>query len=283
MARGYWLAIAPEYEEQRDGSERRFTGRDFDLLAAAAAASDRAGFERARRAVEADFEGFTAAPLTPDEQVNRASQLTRFLDLVPKEYDKGTADGHVTIPFEIQEAVAFMDGVETAFADLEPALLERDPTAVETIEAAYTELREDVDNAQQSVSVAPQEELDDARERAADAFQRIAPEEWTEPSDEADYELVDISLDQLEAAAGAGQYRQAEQARLAAYGFFEFGPELKLRAFDPQLALEIEGLIWYGANGEAGLAEPRRRQRSGARDPRHPPRPRRKARRRAEP
>jgi high-affinity iron transporter len=254
IARGYWLAIAPEYEEQRGGAERRVTERDFDLLAAAAAASDRAGFERARRAVEADFEGFTAAPLTPDEQVNRASQLTRFLDLVPKEYDKGTADGHVTIPFEIQEAVAFMDGVETAFADLEPVLLERNPAAVETIEVAYAELREDVDNAQQSVSVAPQEELDEARDSAADTFERIAPEEWTEPSDEADYELVDISLDQLEAAAGAGQYQSAEQARLAAYGFFEFGPELKLRAFDPQLALEIEGLIWYGANGDAGLA-----------------------------
>ena len=54
--------------------------------------------------------------------------------------------------------------------------------------------------------------------------------------------------------SGAGRYQEAEQARLAAYGFFEFGPELKLRAFDTQLALEIEGLIWYGANGDAGLA-----------------------------
>ena len=158
----------------------------------------------------------------------------------------------MTIPFEIQEAVAFMDGVEAAFSDLEPVLLDRDPAAVEEIKAAFAELREDVDNAQQSISVAPQEELDAARDRAAETLERIAPREWTEPSDEADYELVDISLDQLEAAAGAGQYEAAEQARLAAYGFFEFGPELKLRAFDPQLALEIEGLIWYGANGDAG-------------------------------
>jgi len=254
IVHGYWAAIAPEYAEQRNEAERRSTERDFQLLATAGATTDRKGFEAARERVEADLEGFTAAPLTPDEQVNRASQLTRFLDLVPKEYDKGTADGRVTIPFEIQEAVAFMDGVEAAFSDLEPVLLDRDPAAVETIEAAYAELRSDVDNAQQSVSVAPQEELDEAGDRAADTFERVAPQEWTEPSDEADYELVDISLDQLEAAAGAGQYQQAEQARLAAYGFFEFGPELKLRAFDPQLALEIEGLIWYGAADQAGLA-----------------------------
>jgi high-affinity iron transporter len=254
IVRGYWLAIAPEYAKQRNGAERRATARDFELLAAAGAASDRTGFEVARKRVEADLEGFTAAPLTSDEQVNRASQLIRFLDLVPKEYDKGTADGRVTIPFEIQEAVAFMDGVEAAFSDLEPVLLDRDPAAVETMEAALAELRSDVDDAQQSVSVAPQEELDEARDRAAETLDRVAPQEWTEPSDEADYELVGISLDQLEAAAGAGQYQQAEQARLAAYGFFEFGPELKLRAFDPQLALEIEGFVWYGAAGQAGLA-----------------------------
>jgi high-affinity iron transporter len=254
IVRGYWLAIAPEYEEQHSEAESRATGRDFERLAAAGAAAERDGFEAARRRVEADLEGFTAAPLTPEEQVNRASQLIRFLDLVPKEYDKGTAEGRVTVPFEIQEAVAFMDGVEAAFSDLEPVLLERNPEAVEAITAAFAELREDVDNAQQSISVADQEELDAARDRATETLERIAPEEWTEPSDEADYELVAISLDQLEAAAGAGRYQEAEQARLAAYGFFEFGPELKLRAFDPQLALEIEGLIWYGANGESGLA-----------------------------
>jgi len=254
IAQGYWLAIAAEYRKQRGAAETRATARDFASLAAAGAASDRASFETARKRVEADLEGFTAAPLTPDEQVNRASQLTRFLDLVPKEYDKGTSDGRVTIPFEVQEGVAFMDGVEAAFSDLEPVLLDRDPATVERIKADYTELREDVDNAQQNVSVAPQEDLDAARDRAAESFERIAPQEWTEPSDEADYELVDISLDQLEAAAGAGRYQEAEQARLAAYGFFEFGPELKLRAFDPQLALEIEGLIWYGANGDSGLA-----------------------------
>jgi high-affinity iron transporter len=252
--RGYWLAIAAEYGEQRGEDERRQTSRDFELLAGAAASGDRGAYEAARERVEADLEGFTAAPLTPDEQVNRASQLTRFVDLVPKEYDKGTADGRVTIPFEVQEGVAFMDGVEAAFSDLEPVLLERDPEAVEQIKADFALLREDVDNAQQGISVAPQEELDAARDRASETFDRIAPEKWTEPSDEADYELVDISLDQLEAAAGAGQYQQAEQARLAAYGFFEFGPELKLRAFDTQMALEIEGLIWYGAGGDAGLA-----------------------------
>jgi high-affinity iron transporter len=251
---GYWQAIAPEYAEQRGTAERGAADRDFARLAAAGAGSDAAAFEAARTRVEADLEGFTAAPLTPDEQVNRASQLSRFIDLVPKEYDKGTSDGRVTVAFEVQEAVAFMDGVEAAFSDLEPVLLDRDAEAVERIKADFESMREDVDAAQQGKAVAPQEELDATADRALEEFEQISPDEWSEGGDEADYELVAISLDQLEAAAGAGRYQEAEQARLAAYGFFEFGPELKLRAFDTQLALEVEGLIWYGAAGDKGLA-----------------------------
>jgi high-affinity iron transporter len=253
-AHGYWLAIAPEYREQRGGAEQAATNRDFQRLAAAGESTDVGAFAAARKRVEADLEGFTAAPLTPEEQVNRASQLERFEELVPKEFDKGTSDGRVTVPFEVQEAVAFMDGVEAAFSDLEPFLLEIDPAAVKRIRAAHEEMRADVDNAQQGKSVADQEDLEAVQERSRAEVERIQPQVWTEGGDEADYELVDISLDQLESAVSAGQYQSAEQARLAAYGFFEFGPELKLRAFDTQLALEIEGLIWYGAAGDRGLA-----------------------------
>ena len=65
----------------------------------------------------------------------------------------------------VQEAVAFMDGVEAAFSDLESELLKRDPEAVARIEATFAGLRTDVDNAQQGRAVAPQEELDAAQSR----------------------------------------------------------------------------------------------------------------------
>ena len=46
----------------------------------------------ARHATDAldALDGFTAAPFTPEEQSRRAHQLTRFLDLIPVEYDRGT-------------------------------------------------------------------------------------------------------------------------------------------------------------------------------------------------
>jgi high-affinity iron transporter len=59
----------------------------------------------------------------------------------------------------------------------------------------------------------------------------------------------------MQAAVSAGEPEQAEQARLSADGFFEFGPEPLLRALDPHLVSEIEGLVWYGAQGQDGLGE----------------------------
>ena len=59
----------------------------------------------------------------------------------------------------------------------------------------------------------------------------------------------------MEAAINAGEREQAEGARLSAYAFFEFGPERLLRGLDPQLTTEIEGYVWYGAEGKSGLAE----------------------------
>ena len=89
----------------------------------------------------------------------------------------------------------------------------------------------------------------------------------------------------MEAAVGAGQYRQAEQARLEAYAFFEFGPERRLRSFDPGLALDIEGLIWFGTAGQRRASPSRspsarrgaRSARRGSRSTRSSPTPPRRS------
>ena len=101
----------------------------------------------------------------------------------------------------------------------------------------------------------PAEEVEALTDRIEDALAAAMPKAWQEPTDESDYDLIALTLDRMEAAVGAGQYRQAEQARLEAYAFFEFGPERRLKSFDPGLALDIEGLIWFGALGQDGLAK----------------------------
>ena len=83
----------------------------------------------------------------------------------------------------------------------------------------------------------------------------LYPDAWEEQSDEGDFDLIQISLDRLEQQVAAGRYRQAEQTRVELYAIFEFGPERRLQAFDPALAAEVEGLIWFGALDRPGLAE----------------------------
>jgi high-affinity iron transporter len=255
LAAGYWPILAPEYERQRGRAERERLERTFASLARTAAAGDGQAFEAVRERALGALDGFTAAPFTPEEQARRAQQLIRFLDLIPIEYDDGTEDDRVTIPFEIQEGVAFLEGAESALNDLESTLLERDPQAVDAIEAAFERLDGYLTEANEGGSVAPLEDVEAAHDEASDALDASFPDEWKESSTEADFDLVDISLDQMQAAAGAGEKQQAEQARLSAYGFFEFGPEPLLRALDPQLVAEIEGLVWYGARGKQGLGE----------------------------
>ena len=102
--------------------------------------------------------------------------------------------------------------------------------------------------------VRPADDVEALTKRIQDDLAATMPEQWQEPNDESDYDLIALTLDRLEAAVGAQQYQQAEQARLEAYAFFEFGPERRLKSFDPGLATDVEGLVWFGAVGKPGLA-----------------------------
>jgi high-affinity iron transporter len=224
-------------------------------VGSAGVSGDRADFDAALRDARDVMDGFTAAPFTPAEQARRAQQLVRFLDLVPVEYRDGTDDGKVTIPFEIQEAIAFRDGAEAAFGDLESELERRDAQATVAAERALERLEVYVEDAGGGRTVVDEDEVEAAYEQAAELLDGLFPDEWKEADSQADFDLIDLTLDRMEAAAAAGEWKQAEQARLEAYAFFEFGPELSLRSLAPDVVARVEGLVWFGADGEEGLAQ----------------------------
>jgi high-affinity iron transporter len=255
IAAGYFEILAEEYEEQRGGPAVQDALAAFGRLRETGEAGDRAAFDAALEEARADLDGFTAAPFTQAEQARRAQQLVRFLDLVPIEYRDGTDDGRVTIPFEIQEAIAFRDGAEAAFGDLEAALERRDAPAAGTAERALDRLEVYVEDAGSGRRVVDEDEVEAAHERAAELLDGLFPDEWKEADSQADFDLIDLTLDRMEAAAAAGEWKQAEQARLEAYAFFEFGPELSLRSLAPDVVARVEGLVWFGADGEGGLAQ----------------------------
>ena len=94
---------------------------------------------------------------------------------MPIEYDDGTEDGWVTIPFELQEAVAFMDGASDALGDLEGALDEVDPAAVDEVDALFAQLRAYAAEAHESGEVAPLEDVEAAHAEASEILERIFP------------------------------------------------------------------------------------------------------------
>ena len=87
---------------------------------------------------------------------------------------------------------------------------------------------------------------------ALDLAGRIFPEEWQDAGAAADFDVIRTSLDRVVGAIRAGEYGEAEQARLEAYAFFEFGPEQRLRGLAPDLFVRSEGLFWYGPVASPG-------------------------------
>jgi high-affinity iron transporter len=217
---------------------------------------DDAAVEAARADLGERLAGFTAAPFTAEEQARRANQLLKFVSLIPVEYDHGVEGDRVTAGFEIQEGLAFSTAAEAAFADLSGTLTRIDARATADVASRLRALDAVLRGAQESPEGVPEvDAVKSQGEALGERLKTLFPDAWEEQSDEGDFDLVQISLDRLEQQVAAGRHRQAEQTRVELYAIFEFGPERRLQAFDPALAADIEGLIWFGALDHRGLAE----------------------------
>lgn len=254
QAEGYWQILRPRYLKDLGPERLKSADAAFDQYSAAVESGSAGATKRAKAKIDKAFDGFVAAPFTAKEEARRAQQLFRFLELVPFEYEQGVEDGRVTADFEIQEAVGFRNGAEQAFGDLKGKLDRRDPERTAKVAVALEELRVILNNVQQGGKIETEAKVEQITNNAIAELKAEAPPAWSEKTDESDFDLINLTLDRMDAAINQGQWAAAEQARLETYAFLEFGPELKLNAFDPHLSLELEGLIWYGAQGEKGLA-----------------------------
>jgi high-affinity iron transporter len=252
---GAWPMLSHRLSVERGDAARAAADTSFAALRDAALADDDAGVERARGEVARALGSFTAAPLTAEEQARRANQLTKFVSLVAVEYDHAVEDTRVTKSFEIQEGLAFSKAGAAALADLQGALTRIDAPATADVGRRLAELDGILRAAQEQPAKVP---TVDAVEKKAEKLDKVLagiyPDAWEEQSTQGDFDLIQISLDRLEQQVAAGQYRQAEQTRIETYAILEFGPERRLNAFDPHLAADLEGLIWFGAKGHEGLA-----------------------------
>jgi high-affinity iron transporter len=263
LARGYAAIVGASYRSQRGEAAATELERALGRLEQAAAGGTTASVQAAVDDVHRLLEGFRAAPLQPAEQARRAGQLDRFLRLVPIEYDRGVEGTRVTLAFEIQEAISFRNAVAVALADISPELLARNPVATRELTAIVDELGRTLDAAGAG-GAAPAETVRARADRALELIDDLYPDSWKEAASGADFDVIAASIERLAAAAKAGSWSRAEQARLEAYGIFELGPEQRLRGIAPSSFQRIEGLFWYGSDGEAGLVQLVKRKDAGA-------------------
>jgi len=253
-AQGYWAIIADAFETQRDAEQRAEADATFAGLVDAARSGDSAAFDQSIAAASTIVAGFRAAPMSESETANRAHQLLLYLGLVAVEYGRGVRGTEVSIDIEIIEAQAFLDAARAAFADLRPALAEIDPVMTEAIATDLATLDEQIRSAGRHEHVAPAGEIKDAVASLESRLDGLYPDAWAEVDGGADFEVIAAILDQMEAAVAAGQYQQAESARIQAYAIYETGPEKHLLGFAPNVALRAEALFWQGNSTTRGLA-----------------------------
>ena len=151
--------------------------------------------------------------------------------------------------------MTFRDGAASAFHDVEPTLMALDGPATRRLGTTLDALGSALADASRGTAVAAPGDVEAATESALSLVGALYPSAWKEAAKTADFDVISATLDRLEAAAATGDWKQAESARLEAYGVFELGPEQRLRGLAPALFQEVEGYFWYGAGGHDGLVQ----------------------------
>lgn len=253
LAQGYFAILARAYAEQRGQPAADQASAAFAALTQAAAQGDTV--VDLLPDVNASLEGFRAAPLSTEERNRRASQIARYLPLVPIEYGRGVSGNRVTLDLEIREAITFAEGAASAFADLKDLLAELNPSQTAQLSDKLLALRQTLAATAAREQVATAAQIDAQVNEIIAAANALIPAEWKTHSSAADFDMVRAALDQMEQAVRSGEYQLAESARLDAYATLESGPEARLTAFAPQFVPIVEGLFWQGYEETPGLAQ----------------------------
>ncbi len=260
LAAGYFAILTPAFAKAKGEVAAEETAALFAKLLAAARNGE--SIQAFTPLVEKALENFQAAPLTPAEQARRAAQMVRFLALVPVEYRRGVRNGEVTVDLEIREAITFLEGAQAAFNDLSADLAALNADLTMQARKGFEHLHAQLTAAAMRQAVAEPDAIQQAVDRLDADLRTLLPPAWQKQDSQADFDMIQAALDQMERAVAAGDYRAAASAHLDAYALLESGPEARLIAFAPQYIIPLEDLFWYGQGEHPGLAHLLERQAS---------------------
>lgn len=206
-------------------------------------------------ALQQQLADFKAAPLSEKELARRTSQVLRFLSLVPVEYGRGVKNDAgkaiVTQQVEINEARAFQEAAAMAWSDIAPLLPQQQQAS--QITSQFNALSSHLSNEHIATKPLLPQEIRQRTDQLLAELTAAVPAEWQKSDASADLDVVRSQLAAVVSAASAAEWQAAEAARIDAYSLLESGTEARIAVFNPELKLELEGLIWHGSSPK-GLA-----------------------------
>lgn len=196
--------------------------------------------------LETSLATYSPTSLSPEDRERRVRLLSRFVGLVPVEYEKGVRDGQVTIPFEYFEAGLFRDRAEMLFGDLGSDLAARSPQSFERLASILAEMKMII------ASKGDEERVWSLAEEAKQAISDVY-DVSTEGGYKLSLSMLPDLFDEILLVAQAGDWEEAELKRLEAYALFDPDIEQRLMPRAPALALKMEAGFWEGSAFEPGF------------------------------
>jgi high-affinity iron transporter len=245
-ASGYWAVLEPILSERLGARSAAAGDRSFIGLDA----SSRLGVTAASMTAAGLLGAFTAAPATASEQEQRIPELVNAMRFTVARLcqPNGASASSPTLPGTAAGPpviIRLINDLRPSLAPGQAALLTRSQRALEALPGSAGMSGEDLPGAS---SAGPSATVAGDCETAVMGISTVFSAAWRQNSDNADFVTIDHLLSQVQSEARSGAWSQAEGAAQRAYAVFDLTPELRLRAIDPGLALEIEGLFWNGSD-----------------------------------
>ena len=242
------------YRQERGAAGAARGARRVRRAAAAARAPGR-GLHRGAPARRRRCRASPPRPFGPARRRGCAQQLLRFLALVPVEYGRGVSDGRVTKDFEIQEAVTFRDGA--AGGVRRPAERDRQARRGRAPLAAARPGRAEGGARSRACARRASVAVRRRRRSASPSGRTTALRERDAGGVAGGDRRVRLRPDRAHARPHGGfGGRRPVPARPSRRGSrptrsSSSGPSGACKSFDPGMAIDVEGLIWFGVRRHA--------------------------------
>ncbi|WP_278360290.1 FTR1 family iron permease [Thalassospira xiamenensis] len=209
--------------------------------------SDTASLDAKLSQLEELLATYAPTNLPKEELARRVRLLSRFMNMVPVEYEKGVRDGEITIPFEYFEARLFRDRAQMLYGDLGHDLSQRSPESLERLGTILSEMQNQIDRK------GPSDHIRNLATEGQDVIASVYGNDTAQSGYQAALLLLPDLFDEILLVAQAGDWAEAELKRLEAYAFFDPDIEQRLVPRSPTLALKLESGFWEGSAAEPGL------------------------------